>query len=146
MEPEAKRNSGHVTALCHCPCQAHIKLAPILHHFWTSLVDRKPLANARDVRDSTLIPERGRSPGEGMAPHSSILAWRIPWTEEPGRLQSAGSQRVRNDDWSDWACAHTHKTPPPCNNDINRWEKFVSGYLGNFPQGQNKYGGARNGT
>ena len=33
---------------------------------------------------------------KGMAAHSSILAWRIPWTEEPGRLQSMGSQRVRN--------------------------------------------------
>ena len=31
-----------------------------------------------------------------MASHSSILAWRIPWTEEPGRLQSMGSQRVRH--------------------------------------------------
>ena len=32
-----------------------------------------------------------------MATHSSILAWNIPWTEEPGRLQSTGSQRVRHD-------------------------------------------------
>ena len=32
-----------------------------------------------------------------MATHSSILAWRIPWTEEPGELQSMGSQRVRHD-------------------------------------------------
>ena len=32
-----------------------------------------------------------------MATHSSILAWKIPWTEEPGRLQSIGSQRVRQD-------------------------------------------------
>ena len=32
-----------------------------------------------------------------MATHSSILAWRIPWTEEPGKLQSIGSQRVRHD-------------------------------------------------
>ena len=31
---------------------------------------------------------------KGMATHSCILAWRIPWTEEPGRLQSMGSQRV----------------------------------------------------
>ena len=31
---------------------------------------------------------------KGMATHSSILAWRIPWTEEPGRLQSMGLQRV----------------------------------------------------
>ena len=41
--------------------------------------------------DLGLIPGSGRSPGEGMATHSSILAWRIPWTEEPGRLQSMGS-------------------------------------------------------
>ena len=34
---------------------------------------------------------------EGMATHSSILAWRIPWTEEPGRLQSIGSQTVGHD-------------------------------------------------
>jgi len=34
---------------------------------------------------------------EGMSTHSSILAWRIPWTEEPGRLQSLGLQRVRDD-------------------------------------------------
>ena len=34
---------------------------------------------------------------EGMATHSSILAWRIPWTEEPDGLQSVGSQRVRHD-------------------------------------------------
>ena len=42
---------------------------------------------------------------EGMATHSSLLAWRIPWTEEPGRLQSMGSQRVRYD-WSNLACTH----------------------------------------
>ena len=34
---------------------------------------------------------------EDVATHSSILAWRIPWTEEPGRLQSTGSQRVGHD-------------------------------------------------
>ena len=49
-------------------------------------------ANAGDKRDASLIPELGRSPSwedpleEGMAPHSSTLAWRIPWTEEPGGL------------------------------------------------------------
>ena len=37
-----------------------------------------------------------------MATHSSILDWRIPWTEEPGGLQSTGSQRVRHD-WSNLA-------------------------------------------
>ena len=34
---------------------------------------------------------------KGMVTHSSILAWRTPWTEEPGGLQSMGSQRVRHD-------------------------------------------------
>ena len=40
---------------------------------------------------------------EGMATHSSILAWRIPWTEEPGGLQSMGWQRIRHD----WATKHS---------------------------------------
>ena len=39
----------------------------------------------------------GRSPERGHATHSSILAWRIPWTEEPGRQQSMGSKRIRRD-------------------------------------------------
>ena len=43
-----------------------------------------------------LIPNLGRFPGEGN-PHSSILAWEIPWTEERGRLQSMGSQRIGHD-------------------------------------------------
>ena len=46
---------------------------------------------------------------EGMATHSNILAWRIPWTEEPGGLQSTGSQRVRHN-WSN--LAHTCKLFP----------------------------------
>ena len=41
-----------------------------------------------------------------MATHSSILAWRVLWTEEPGGLLSVGSHRVRHD-WSDLACMHT---------------------------------------
>ena len=44
---------------------------------------------------------------EGMAIHSSILAWRIPWTEEPGGLQSMGLQRVGHD-WSNLAHTHAH--------------------------------------
>ena len=42
---------------------------------------------------------------EKMATHSSTLAWRIPWTEEPGRLQTTGLQRVGRDR-SDFACTH----------------------------------------
>ena len=44
--------------------------------------------------------------GKEMAPHSIILAWKIPWTEEPGGLQSKGSQRV----WQDWLSMHSKKT------------------------------------
>ena len=40
----------------------------------------------------------------GIATHSRILAWRIPWTDKPGGLQSMGSQRVRHD----WDTKHTH--------------------------------------
>jgi len=38
-----------------------------------------------------------KNPEKAMAPHSSTLAWRIPWMEEPGGLQSMGSLRVRHD-------------------------------------------------
>ena len=54
------------------------------------------------------IPESGRSPGEGKATHSSILAWRIPWTEEPGRLLSMdGVTKSRT--WLKWpsVCMYT---------------------------------------
>ena len=43
--------------------------------------------------DRGLVHRLGRSPGEGKATHSSILAWRIPCTEEPGELESTGSQK-----------------------------------------------------
>ena len=42
--------------------------------------------------NSGSIPGSGKSPGEGNGTHSSVLAWRIPWREEPGRLQSTGLQ------------------------------------------------------
>ena len=45
-----------------------------------------------DIRDASSIPGLGRSLEEEMAAHSSILAWRVPWTEEPGGLQSEGLQ------------------------------------------------------
>ena len=53
--------------------------------------------SACNARDLGLIPGSGRSPGEGLATHSSILAWRIPWTEEHDGLQSMGLQKVRHD-------------------------------------------------
>ena len=54
-------------------------------------------ASAYNAGDPGSIPGSGRFPGEEMATHSSILAWKIPWMEEPGRLQSMGSLRVRHD-------------------------------------------------
>ena len=50
-------------------------------------------ASAGDVRDVNSIPGSGRSLEEDTATHSSVLAWRVPWSEEPGRLQSMGSQK-----------------------------------------------------
>ena len=56
-----------------------VKNLPAMQEAWVQSLDQE---------DSL---EKGRST------HSSILAWRIPWTEEPGGLQSMGSQRVRHD-------------------------------------------------
>ena len=51
-------------------------------------------ANAGDIRDVSSIPESEDPLSEGMATHSRILSWRIPWREKPGGLESIGSQRV----------------------------------------------------
>ena len=59
-------------------------------------VVKNPPANAGHARDAGSIPGLENPLEEGMATHSSILAWRIPWTEEPGGLESRGSQRVRH--------------------------------------------------
>ena len=66
---------------------------------------KNPTANAGNTGNLGLIPGSGRSPGGGNAPHSSILAWEIPWTEEPGRLQSMQSPRVTHD----WLTEHNKK-------------------------------------
>ena len=55
-----------------------------------ALVVKGPPDNTEDLRDVGL----GKSLEESMATHSSILAWRIPWTEEPGGLWPIGSQGV----------------------------------------------------
>ena len=62
---------------------------------------------------------------EGMATYSGIFAWRIPWTEEPGRLQSMGSQRIRHD----WMTEHssTHN----CNL-LSKYVISVSSALNHF--------------
>ena len=64
---------------------------------WASLVAQKlkHLPPVRETRVQSLVWEDPLE--KEMVTHSSILAWRIPWTEEPGRLQSTGSQRVGHD-------------------------------------------------
>ena len=58
------------------------------------LVVKNPPANAGDIRDVVHSLGWEDPLEEGMATHTNILAWRIPWAEEPGRLQSMGPQRV----------------------------------------------------
>ena len=53
--------------------------------------------SACNARDQSLILGQEDPLEKGMATHSSILVWRIPWTEEPGRLESMGSIRVGHD-------------------------------------------------
>ena len=60
------------------------------------MVKNQP-ANAGDTRDAGLMSGTGSPLEEGMATHSSVLSWRIPWAEDPGGLQSIESQRVGHD-------------------------------------------------
>ena len=69
-------------------------MQPGISHDQVVLVVKNPPTNAGDLRDMGSIPGSGRSPEGGMAAHSSILAWRIPWTEEPGGF--IGSHRARH--------------------------------------------------
>ena len=80
---------------------------------YTSLGYRSGLAVKKPPPAQELQEMRVQSLGqndlleEGMATHSSILVWRIPWTEEPGGLQSMRSQRLRHD----WAMNTFNFTP-----------------------------------
>ena len=69
-----------------------IRFLTLLQGFPGSASGKEPSCQCR--RHETRIQSLGKSPEEGMATHSSILAWRIPWIEEPGRLQSMGSQEL----------------------------------------------------
>ena len=67
---------------------AHIQL-----DYW--LRGKESACNAGNTGGSGSIPQSGRSPGKSNGYPFHYLAWRIPWTEEPGGLQSMGLQRVR---------------------------------------------------
>ena len=72
----------------------------------------------QETRIQSLVREDAL--GKEMATHSSVLAWRIPWTEEPGGLQSIGSQRVEHDRATEHtslftvACSVLHTFFHPC--------------------------------
>ena len=62
------------------------------------LSSKESSCNVGDLQEMWVLSLGQEDPLEkGIATHSSTLAWEIPWTEEPGRLQSMGSQRVRHD-------------------------------------------------
>ena len=58
------------------------------------LAVKNPPVNAGDIRDMDLTPGLGRPLEEGMATHTNILAWRIPWTEKPGGLHFIGHKEL----------------------------------------------------
>ena len=70
-------------------------LISVVHIWFSCGSDGKE--SACNAGDSGSISGSGKCPEGGHGNHFSILAWRIPWTEEPGRLQSVGSQRVGHD-------------------------------------------------
>ena len=83
VSSESPLHRGPAPSLHSVPCPAaagsHRLTLPAMQETWVRLLGQEdPLQ-------------------EGMAAHSSILAWRIPWTEEPGGIQSMGSQRIRHD-------------------------------------------------
>ena len=80
-------NQAKKTSLCLALSKSYIKVA---------LVIKNQPAKAGGIRDPGSIPPWEDLLEEEMAIHSNILSWRIPWTEEPGRLQSIGLQRVRH--------------------------------------------------
>ena len=85
--------SGIPSVICEFSLLNYILLRPI----WTSLMAQtiKRLPTMRETQLQSLGWEDLLE--KEMATHSSTLAWKIPWTEEPSRLQSTGSQRVRHD-------------------------------------------------
>ena len=83
------------------------------HHLWKSILWPALKERSQTWKRNIVgflvykVPSKQNEPfmtEKAWAPHSSTLAWKIPWTEEPGRLQSMGSHRVRHD-WSDLAAA-----------------------------------------
>ena len=89
IEPQSHLDFTRYSVLL--PSLASIGFDPKRTQLINIPVIKNPSANGRHRRHGS-IPGWGRCPGGGHATHSSILAWRIPWTEEPGGLWSVESQ------------------------------------------------------
>ena len=112
-----KRRSGSVSLEALSPGAHKVLLEPSTHLWWVwGLIQSMILPLLPSCWGFSFAPGRGLSPHscsrvtqlpiwspiislteKAMAPHSSTLAWKIPWMEEPGRLQSMGSLRVEHD-------------------------------------------------
>ena len=80
-----------------CTTWEYTKTRELIVHFRASLV-AQTVKNLPEMQETWVQSLGWEDPLEdGMATHSTILAWRIPWKEEPGGLQSMGSQRVGHD-------------------------------------------------
>ena len=79
-------------------------------------------------RHETQVQSLGREDAleEGVATHSSVLTWSLPWTEEPGGLQSTGCQRVKHD-WSDLACTESYNVMWAPTSDLSKREVWAGG-------------------
>ena len=90
MEPVFNTCTTSLTLLCPSP-QIATSLLPVQHILWWNGKDGESGIN-KDLLPLTIWPSE-----KAMAPHSSTLAWKIPWMEEPGGLQSMGLLRVGHD-------------------------------------------------
>ena len=96
---------------------SHVSLIGLRDSGWSWVVERGASLVAQMVKNPPAMPETllwflGREDPleKGEAAHSRILAWEISWTEEPGGLQSMGSQRIRHD----WACVQSLQVSRQC--------------------------------
>ena len=93
--------------LCSCPANKFISTIFLDATYMASLVAHL-VKNPPAMQETQVLSLDQEDPLEKeIATCCSILAWRIPWTEEPGGLQSIGSHRVRHN-WSDFTCTYTY--------------------------------------
>ena len=96
---------GQPSISCFCSFVRKMEAITLKHYPWLSRCfcplgganGKEPACQCRRCKRCRFNPWVGKISWEGMATHSNIIAWRIPWPEEPGGLQSMGLPRVRHD-------------------------------------------------